>query len=348
MLIKKVIILLIITGALCTRATYASVQAEMLLAGVMAPVIPISVTDPRRVKVKVVRENAKVKGAAVTVSNPIVITKTKAVNLERTVLNSNKTSGQSSVSKENKIITKKNKRNFSAEPIIAGEKMVIINIARGYPNRLVMPFDNVDVITDLDPEIDYLLDGNAIYVTPSPSSSTAMVIYAFEKGTSEPVVAMTLMPSRIPAVVKRFALDNDSLRISPDSLLAEKLENGSDYDNTVIDILTVTALGDTPPGYSLRKPNDTDRFDRCRIEGVKQELRQVMQGNSFNVSVYRIENIGANDIDFDTGYCYKPGIVGSSTYPYSVISPGQEAELYILTRRLTKEEKTPKRPRVAK
>lgn len=221
----------------------------------------------------------------------------------------------------------------------------VIEISRGHPNRLVMPFHNPEVQTTTT-EAEITVSGRVIYVATGATGPVTLFVHP--EGQEELALSLTLLPRSIPPRSVQLGLDGpDSLQghqlASPH---AEDWETRSSYVDTLIDLFQSLAKQDLPDGYTLRDPDATDRptCEAGRGESVDFQLGQVAEGHHIQVQVLVATNEGDRPVEIDGSYCAAPGVLAAAEWPRSVLEPGEQTEMFVALQRLEEREPETRRP----
>lgn len=226
----------------------------------------------------------------------------------------------------------------------AGEN-VFIPISREHPNRLLTPFKNPQVIsTSLfagkNGECGEVCvrDGVIYITTDSPSAVTAFIT---EKGHEDIAFSVTMVPQAIPPREVRFTLPQDVVeklgeRVASDFAMekAQAWEQTQPYVETLRKTLREVALGHVPSGYNLRKLRYADPVPPCKQPGFTVDWSNGQLLNGFNLSVYVgvLENTSNSQLEFRNQSCGGWKTVAVTTWPLTVLAPGQKTELYVVAK----------------
>lgn len=220
---------------------------------------------------------------------------------------------------------------------------VFIPISREHPNRLLTPFTNPNVIsTSLSGgrkkgecgEV-CVRDGVIYITTDSPTAVTAFVT---EKGHEDIAFSVTMVPQAIPPREVRFTLPEpimDELRRNRGKggsmQRAQVWETTQPYVETLKLSLRAVALGQVPDGYTLRNVRTTDRVPTCSHPGLNIDFThgQVMEGFNLNIYAGVITNIANKPVEFRNQNCGNWQNAAVTSWPLTVLRPGQQTEIYI-------------------
>lgn len=300
-------------------STYSShlFSAESPYAGIALPGVPIEVTDP--VKSKAVQTK--------------IIEKRKVAKLPLNTFKKNNT--------KKTFKTRSFTSNQSVSLKVKPGINQIIPVAVGHLNRIVTPFDNPQVKTVSTVSTEVI--GNIIYVATSDKNYSSMFI---TNEDDDIAISLTLQPKAIPPRDIKLSIDTlyaPSNAFYP-SAKAKRWEESSSYIDTIKSALTMTAKGKTPPGYTLRRPVIEDVRTECTQEGLSLTLGQVLDGYNIYIQIYTLENTNSHTVEFIETSCYTPSVVAVSSWPHTIIQPGQSTELYIAYSRIIDEKNRITRP----
>lgn len=220
---------------------------------------------------------------------------------------------------------------------------VFIPISREHPNRLLTPFTNPNVIsTSLSGgrkkgecgEV-CVRDGVIYITTDSPTAVTAFIT---EKGHEDIAFSVTMVPQAIPPREVRFTLPvniTDELRREKGKTgsmaRAQVWETTQPYVETLKRSLRAVALGQVPDGYTLRNVRPTDRVPTCSHPGLNIDFThgQVMEGFNLNIYAGVITNLANKPVEFRNQNCGNWQNAAVTSWPLTVLRPGQQTEIYI-------------------
>lgn len=242
-----------------------------------------------------------------------------------------------------------NQVNINTKSTIAmkpGEN-VFIPISRDHPNRLLTPFKNPQIFsTSLFASTKKgecgeacVRDGVIYITTGSPSAVTAFIS---EKGHEDIAFAVTMIPQAIPPREIRFTLPNDvveriSSRKKTDTSVqkAQAWETSQPYVDTIREALRGVALGQVPSGYNLRKIRAKDPLPTCNHPGIEFNWKngQLLEGYNLDIYVGVVKNVSDGPIEFRNQNCGGWKTAAVTTWPLTVMEPGQQTEIYVVTKR---------------
>ncbi|WP_443743208.1 hypothetical protein [Sutterella sp.] len=238
---------------------------------------------------------------------------------------------------------------INSNPVIAvkpGEN-VFIPISREHPNRILTPFKNPQIVsTSLFAGKKKGECGEAcvrdgvIYITTDAAS--AVTAFITEKGHEDIAFSLTMVPQAIPPREVRFTLPADvverlNLR-SGDAVglkKAQAWETSQPYVETIRQALRGVALGNVPSGYNLRKLRVTDPRPTCSHPGLsfKWDEGQILEGYNLDIYVGVIENTADSPVEFREQNCGGWRTAAVTSWPLTVLEPGQKTEIYVVVKR---------------
>lgn len=224
---------------------------------------------------------------------------------------------------------------------------VFIPISREHPNRILTPFKNPQIVsTSLftskkkgDCGEACVRDGVIYITTDSPSAVTAFIT---EKGHEDIAFSITMVPQAIPPREVRFTLPPDVVeRLNSRSAAngglkkAQAWEQSQPYVETIRQALRGVALGQVPSGYSMRKIRVTDPLPTCKHLGLDFEWDggQLLEGYNLDIYVGVVKNVADSPVEFRNQNCGGWRTAAVTTWPLSVLQPGQRAEIYVVVKR---------------
>lgn len=302
-------------------STYSISNATEIFAGIKLPGIPTEITDP------VKRNPAKNESKRTQITENEVVVSNKNVYKMPTA-NAN-----------NKII-----RNLEPKVIIDVKPGInqLIPISVNHLNRIVTPFENPQVKTVSTASTEVV--GNVVYVATDSKAPVTMFITDNEDNTA---ISITLTPKRIPPreVVLQIKR-SDTVQIRGSNAKARKWEEASKYVETIKQAFSGMAKGKTPPGYTLRLPDDNDESTlvNCRQPALTTHLGQVLDGSNIFINIYVARNTSNVNIEINETLCYRPGVMAISSWPRTVLAPGESTELFVAHNRKLLEKNRITRP----
>ncbi len=299
--------------------SFSSAQSDEIYAGIKLPGIPTEITDPVKRK-------------------PANVENNKTPAQDKTIATSNKKVYKKSVIKNNLSRNLEPKVNIEVKPGINQ----LIPISVNHLNRIVTPFDNPQVKTVSTASTEVI--GNVVYVATESEAPVTMFITDTDDSTA---ISITLTPKRIPPreVVLKIKQSTTAQTIGSYTK-ARKWEEASSYVETIKHAFAGMAKGKTPPGYTLRLPeeNDESSLVNCREPALATHLGQVLDGSNIFINIYVARNISDNNIEINETLCYRPGVIAISSWPKTVLAPGESTELFVAHNRKLLEKNRITRP----
>lgn len=295
--------------------------ANDTFAGIKLPGVPTEITDPVKRK-------------------PVNAENYKSHIAENEVVASNKKVYKKSAANAQNKLT----RNLEPKVDIDVKPGInqLIPISINHLNRIVTPFDDPQVKTVSTASTE--VDGNVVYVATDSNAPVTMFITDSDDNTA---LSITLTPTRIPPreVVLRIK-HSDTVQTRGSNVKARKWEEASKYVEVIKQAFSGMAKGKTPPGYTLRLPdeNDESTLVNCRQPALSTYLGQVLDGSNIFINIYVARNISNVDIEINETLCYRPGVMAISSWPKTVLAPGESTELFVAHNRKLLEKNRITRP----
>ena len=224
---------------------------------------------------------------------------------------------------------------------------VFIPISREHPNRILTPFKNPQIVsTSLltskkkgECGEACVRDGVIYITTDSPTAVTAFIT---EKGHEDIAFSITMVPQAIPPREVRFTLPPDIVeKLSSRSAKsgefrkAQSWEQSQPYVETIRQALRMVALGQIPSGYSMRKIKANDPLPTCSHPGLEFTWTggQMLEGYNLNIYVGVVTNEASTPVEFRNQNCGGWRTAAVTTWPLTVLEPGQQTEIYVVVKR---------------
>lgn len=302
-------------------SSYSSSHAVETFADIALPGVPIEITDPPKNKqVKVENGKSQRTDNAVDLSDKRIYKKS--------------------------VVKSQNKITRNLEPTVNIDVKPGINqlipISVNHLNRIVTPFDNPQVKTVSTASTEVI--GNVVYVATESKAPVTMFITDVEDSTA---ISITLTPTRIPPreVVLRIKRSETTITRGSNTK-ARKWEEASKYVETIKQAFSGMAKGKTPPGYTLRLPDDNDvsTLVNCRQPALATHLGQILDGSNIFINIYVARNTSNVNIEINETLCYRPGVMAISSWPKTMLAPGESTELFVAHNRKLLEKNLITRP----
>jgi conjugal transfer pilus assembly protein TraK len=226
----------------------------------------------------------------------------------------------------------------------------IIPVAVGHLNRIVTPFDRLQVRTVSQATTQ--VEGNVLYVaTPD---ETPVTLYLTPGDTEELALSLTLVPRRIPPREIRLTLDAaqykklGSLQSTEKSMGGRVGNSSQDYIAELKATFRMLAQMKTPKGYALREPGADEQI-RCAQPGLQTRTGQALEGHDRVLLVGVAHNTGLSSLELDERACADGGgdVLAVTAWPKVLLEAGEATELFVAIRR-PRDEDTTVRPSLLK
>lgn len=227
--------------------------------------------------------------------------------------------------------------------VVPGENH-LLEIAINHLNRLTTPFKEPEIRTVSRADIS--VNKSTIYV--ATTTTDPVTLFVTERGREDVAMAVTLIPRNIvPQEYRLVFQDTPGASIMPIARAegdAGEWETSSPYVDTIKEIMRNVAIGDLPPGYTLRKRSRNDPLVYCNTAKLDVQPAQIMEGHAFVISVARAINISGSPMELDESVCYTPGVAAVAAWPGPYIKPDGAIELFVLHQRQKDVKEPRKRP----
>lgn len=211
------------------------------------------------------------------------------------------------------------------EIVVSPGQSQVIEISKGFLNRIVTPFESPKVITVN--EIDTKIKQNVVYV--ATNSNTPIGLYIYEEENPAEAIPLILNPKQMPpieVVLKYSGAGNAST-----SVRARRFEETSDYLDTLVNILRDVAQEKIPPGYTLVTPTALDNtMYYCNQAGLATEVGQILDGHNYRIIVLMGVNNKEVNVELNEKNCTRPGIIAISSWPNTLMGPNEPTEIYLV------------------
>jgi len=206
----------------------------------------------------------------------------------------------------------------------------------GHINRMSTPFDDPLVKTTSGAEISTV--GSVVEVS-TRDRGTIVVYVSDQDQTPETTFSVALVPKSVPPLDINLRFDpllaKQFGREGKLSGKAKKWEEQQNYVDALTSLMKPLANQEIPPGYSFTQvaggESHADLF-RCKINGLRIDLQQRLDGHNFKVGVHKVTNMLSVPVEIRETACYRKGVAAVSAYPQVVLRPGETTELYIAQR----------------
>ncbi len=207
----------------------------------------------------------------------------------------------------------------------------LVPIAANHLNRIITPFDNPKLITVND--IQFKKEGSSIFLTTSGEDPVSVHILSNDPSDTRGI-ALALVPRKIPPRTIKLSwpghvVDGQTgfMGVANRNPKAERWEQSSPYVETLMELFSLIARGEIPPGYTMVK---TPEAIPCQMPGVSLYVGQRLNGSNFSVYVLRATNEGSSTIEIvQNAGCRAAGVVAVAPWPNAYLAPGESTEVYV-------------------
>jgi conjugal transfer pilus assembly protein TraK len=214
---------------------------------------------------------------------------------------------------------------------VASHYNEVLYVSSGFPNRISTPFAAPKLIDNS--EVEWQVQGQSLYLSPK-SPEKPVGIFVTGSGVNDPVVSLTLIPRNLPAQTIILQLDEDrsSTAGAEQSGESEDVPGGisgkaSSYMDRLRGILRHIVMGKTPAGFSEGLlPMAVGRRDALLVMPEKR-----YSGQHLDVFMYRVENVGPEEIELAEPSFYRDGVRAVSIYPVIKLRKGMSTSVYVLS-----------------
>ena len=203
----------------------------------------------------------------------------------------------------------------------------VINISRGYLNRIVTPFENPKLVTVNS--LQFQKEGSSIFLSASGEAPVGVHIMSNDPLDTRSI-SLALVPRPIPPRTIELRWPNQQLdpvvaRITGQR--AARWEESQPYVDGVIELFGTLARGEVPPGYALLGGNDGLS---CDIPGLTMSVGQQLLGSHFTVYVFLASNPGPEGVEIlQHAGCLSSRVLAVAPWPRAYLGPGESTELFV-------------------
>lgn len=215
--------------------------------------------------------------------------------------------------------------------IVKEGQNVLIPVAQGHINRLIVPFENPKVVTTSSATIQ--TDGHVVYV--ATRTNVPVTMFITPEDAERPAISVSLIPKRIPPREIELRLSASEATFLPASKSrAEKWERSMPYIEVIKEAMKRLAQGRVPDGYSLSKIPKTAPTPLCHQDGIKFSFHpgQVANGSKLRIYVGTALNVSNQVIELKERSCGNWGVAGVAAWPRVWLKPGEKTEVYVAMR----------------
>ncbi len=223
---------------------------------------------------------------------------------------------------------------------------IFVPIAVNHPNRFLTPFKNPQVVsTTLSGGSkkgdcgEICIRGNVVYI--STDKTFPVTAFITEKGREDIALSITMLPRQVPPREVKLTLPEEvmsELRFgmgSGSAKEAEVWETSQPYVDTIRTAFRDIAKGTVPQGYVLRKVKGSDPLPTCSHPGLAFDFvkGQILEGYNLNFYVGVMTNVADSPVEFREQRCGGWKVAAVTSWPLTVLKPGQKTEVYVAVKR---------------
>ena len=203
----------------------------------------------------------------------------------------------------------------------------VINISRGYLNRIVTPFENPKLVTVNN--IQFQKEGSSIFLSTTGNAPVGVHIMSNDPLDTRSI-SLALVPNPIPprTIELRWpgqAGDPVVGRIT--TRQAQRWEESQPYVDGLLETFGTIARGEVPPGYALSPATDGIT---CQIPGLATEIGQRLTGGHVSVYVMRVTNLEAAGVEIlQHAGCLSSRVLAVAPWPSAYLEPLAATELFV-------------------
>ena len=218
----------------------------------------------------------------------------------------------------------------------------LVPVALGHLNRIVTPFAQPRVNTTSQASTE--VRDHVIYV--APSEAVPVTLFITEADSEQQALSLTLVPKRIPARELVLTLAPGLLPTGsrPAGSKAAHWEQQQPYIQRLRDVFRHLALGEVPPGYRL--DSVVSPTPVCQQAGLSFDFShgQTLTGHHLRVQVGLMTNTSDHALEFVESHCGATDVLAVTSWPNTLLEPGQSAEVYVARRGEPESPRQPPRP----
>ncbi len=203
----------------------------------------------------------------------------------------------------------------------------VINISRGYLNRIVTPFENPKLVTVNS--LQFQKEGSSIFLSASGEAPVGVHIMSNDPLDTRSI-SLALVPRPIPPRTIELRWPNQQLDPVVARITAQRAarwEESQPYVDGVIELFGALARGEVPPGYALVAANDGLS---CDIPGLAMGVGQQLLGSHFTVYVFLAFNPGPEGVEIlQHAGCLSSRVLAVAPWPRAYLGPGESTELFV-------------------
>ena len=203
----------------------------------------------------------------------------------------------------------------------------VINISRGYLNRIVTPFDNPKLVTVNT--IQFQKEGSSVFISANGEAPVGVHILSNDPLDTRSI-SLALVPRPIPPRTIELRWPNRAAEPAVGRLTAQRAarwEQAQPYVDGIMEMFGMVARGRVPPGYALASTADGLT---CEIPGLNIGVGQRLTGSHFSVYVLRVYNPGPSAVEIlQHAGCLSLRVLAVAPWPNALLAPGESTELYV-------------------
>jgi|SRR5690554_380032 len=337
---KRSILASVIAASLLSAAP---TNAEPLIAAADLPGIPLSVTDP-------VRKTSPANSSSRSTEQP------RAQSQARPSVNSGQLNEEIRKLQAEMLSASSGERESAAKPepntregyiVVEPGVNEILQISRGHPNRILLPFENPKIqTTAADAQIKS--DGSVVFVATNSQRPVTLFVSPYDNPRL--ALSLTLVPGSMPPSQYEIRLPEDGPSVPAGGYFmgnaaAERWEKKDNYTRALVNLFGELAKENLPQGYKLRNPSPGRDLHTCYSgDQVEYKMAQVVEGHHLVVQILVAQNTGTGPVEVIGSHCAAEGVVAAAEWPNSVLEPGQKTEMFVAFERQPVAKQNTRRP----
>lgn len=242
----------------------------------------------------------------------------------------------------------KRPEQFPLDIVVSSGVNELISVSKGYPNRILTPFEDPVVDTLQGSNKSFLFDKKGSVLLISPTTERPVGIFVRENGQFDNAISLTLIPKAIPPREIHLKFDGSQVISKKTSRRAKTWEKSQPFVSLLGNLYSDLVKGKLPSGYSLTKPEPQDVYQfNCDFGDapIYTTLEQLVEGGELRVGVLSAYNDSDVPLEPRESSCDNFGVASVAFYP-SVIKPKSYSEVFIVSHQHTQFDEMPERPSV--
>lgn len=228
--------------------------------------------------------------------------------------------------------------------VVSNGANVLIPISRGQINRIVTPFEDPQIQTVSEAELE--VANNVVYVTPTDDMPVTMFITPQDdEGVA---ISLTLLPQSIPPIQANLlftqAVPGSATGANGEAVnalggvgyrgQAKRWERSQPFMDTLREMMRDLAMGNLPRGYTFADMPTGTRIPSCNQAGVNYDFSnaQFILGHDFRIFIAVAENQSSQNMEVSHAACTHPNRAAVAVWPHEILEPGQKTEVFLVTR----------------